>query len=68
MINADLNPLKVCLAYVKQINHIDKIIIGIDSVNQLREIIDFYNEKNEIIIPKLECNDESLLNPSQWMI
>ncbi len=67
-INADLNPLKVCLAYVKQINHIDKIIIGIDSVNQLREIIDFYNEKNEIIIPKLECNDESLLNPSKWTI
>ena len=66
--NPDLNPLKICLAYVKQINHIDKIIIGIDSVNQLKEIIDFYNQNNEMILPKLECNDESLLNPSKWMI
>lgn len=66
--NPDLNALKVCIGFIKKINNIDKIVIGVDSVNQLKEIIDFYNEKNEIIIPKFECDDERLLNPSKWMI
>ena len=61
---------ELCIRYVLSQDSIDKVIIGIDSREQLKEIIDLYSSKSEkLTVPnELFSNDKSLINPSCWKI
>ena len=61
-----LSPVETCLNFVKNINDVNKIILGIQSEKQLIEILN--TQKRDISdLPDLYkmCND-NLLNPSLW--
>lgn len=62
-----LNAVSVCLNYLLSIPEIDRIIIGVDNVTQLKEIISMRNI--EILKDDWSCMesyDQSLINPSNW--
>ncbi len=61
----ELLPIEACIGHVNNINEIDKIIIGIDSLDHLREIISL-EEKNFLFPEDLKLSDANLLNPSLW--
>ncbi len=66
-INANgLSFLQACLRYVFSINTVDKIVLGIDSCEQLREIINAVDGELPVLPDELRCNDVQLLNPSFW--
>jgi aryl-alcohol dehydrogenase-like predicted oxidoreductase len=67
LIKNNLNALEACLGVVFQRSEISKIVIGIDSLKQLKEIITAKNKINLVDPPScLSCEDEMLINPSNW--
>lgn len=64
--NPNYSPLETCLGFVNSLKNIDRIIIGVNSYNQIKEIIDAKKILKHIEYPKISCNDERLLYPSKW--
>ena len=65
-----ISNLEVCIRFVLSQDSIDKVIIGIDSCEQLKEIIKISASKEEkLVIPdKLFSTDKFLINPSCWKV
>lgn len=62
----EISPLKACINYVYSQNDIDKLIIGIMSQSQLKEILNSIDAIN-LEIPKFIFEDKEILtNPSNW--
>ena len=60
----------LALNYVANKNYIDKIIIGVDSLDQLKSNLNFnpnnFSERYSQEIEKIQIEDMELLNPSNW--
>ena len=61
-----LSPLQACLSYLNQHSEIDKIIVGVDDIWQLKQIIAAIDTPITDIPDFLQSTDEGLLNPSRW--
>jgi aryl-alcohol dehydrogenase-like predicted oxidoreductase len=62
--NTGLSLLEYALNFSLSIQEIDKIIVGINSENQLREIVQA--SKNQSSLEAFPIDDINLLNPSLW--
>lgn len=65
-----LSPLQSAILFVKQINEIDRIIVGVTSASELADIISAYNN---IIDKKIDfsfaaTSDEQFINPVNWRL
>lgn len=62
----ELTPLQACLGYVLGIAEIDKVVVGIDSAEQLKEIL----AASHFRLPNLpnwqQPIDTDLINPGRW--
>ena len=61
-----LTPLQACLQYVLSFKEINKVIVGVDSVNQLENIILSCNSSKVKAPKNIHCSDVNLVNPSHW--
>lgn len=69
LISNEISPLEACLNFIKQVDEVDKIILGIETRDQLKEIIETLIKVNKFDIPHyLSSNDKLLTNPSYWNI
>jgi len=59
-----LSLLEYALNFVLNIQEIDKALVGVDNENQLREITQSINKKQNLIGTPI--NDMNLLNPNLW--
>lgn len=72
--NSKVNLSKLAIQYPISKSYIDKTLIGIDSINQLRENIDHLLISNEDLtsafkkIDKIKVKEIELLNPALWNI
>lgn len=61
-----LTPLQACLGYVLGVEAADKVVVGVDSVKQLKEIL----VASHSALPSLpnwpQAIDTDLINPGQW--
>ena len=62
----NISLLQACLHFVKQFKNIDYIVVGFNSYNQLKEIIDFFQKKQIIVPRKFSTNKLSLIDPRKW--
>lgn len=62
----ELSPLQACMGHVLSIKQIKNIIVGIESLEQLKEIIGSLDDIPPQLPEELDLNDENLLNPSKW--
>ena len=63
-----ITPIQACLSFIHSIKEIDKIIVGVNSLKEFKEILknnkkkdlnaDFYNQ--------FKLNDSNILNPVNW--
>ncbi len=59
------NSLDVCIGFIKNIKYIDKMIIGVDNLNQLKMIVKSY--KKNLNYNLIKFNQSSILRkPSLW--
>lgn len=61
-----LTPLQACLRYALSFSEINKIIIGVDSLNQLKEILQATVGSMPQVPKELQTHDIDLLNPVRW--
>ena len=60
------NPSEVALKFALQQDWIDKIVVGVDSVSQLKTLTEIEKSSESIDFPLLGCDDPNLINPSKW--
>ncbi len=66
----NVNTETLALQYTLQKTYIDKVLIGVESVDQLKNNISICSEKRSIpseIIDKINVVENDLLNPSNWI-
>lgn len=63
---AKITPLEACIGYVLSLPEISRVIVGVDSLTQLRQTIQATGGLVTAIPAELSCNDPDLLNPSRW--
>ena len=61
-----LTPLQACLRYALSFNEIARVIVGVDSPQQLNEIIAAASGELPPVPLGLRSTDVALLNPSNW--
>ena len=64
-----LSKLELALGYVMGINEVDKIVVGVNTIEQLREIIEAAQVKvNPMEFTDVSINNPIYTNPSLWKI
>jgi aryl-alcohol dehydrogenase-like predicted oxidoreductase len=63
-----LTPLQACLRFALSRAEVDRVVVGVDSLAQLREVISA--AAGEPLVPpeNLASNDPDLINPSRWSL
>ena len=61
-----LHPLQACLGYLQSQPQIDRVVVGVDSVQQLREILASAGHRGVNPPAELMSEDPELINPSRW--
>ena len=61
-----ISPLEASIRYAMSFSEISKVLVGIDSINQLIEIVDAVSGVLPPIPNDLYTDDSLLLNPSNW--
>lgn len=62
----NISAVQACLAYPLAFPEIERVVVGADSVNQLKQIIEATASSAVYNLPDLQCDSESLINPARW--
>jgi len=63
----NLSAVEACLLYPLSLPEIDRVIIGVDNVNQLNDIINkSKSQQSQIDWSFMISNDQALINPTNW--
>ncbi len=65
-LNPTISPLDVALGFVYHNNFIDKVVVGVDSCDQLQEIINSARKTSNLDFPNINSEDENLVSPYNW--
>ena len=66
LIDHKLTPLQTCLGFVQSQPEISRIVLGVDSLQHLKEIIAASHLDSFIFPANLKCADLALINPAEW--
>ena len=62
-----LNPIQECLRYVMSISQVDRVVIGVETASQFEEIVIGLTGQHILTDwSSMACDDERLINPSNW--
>lgn len=64
--NPSITPVQACLQFVLKQPEIDRVVVGVDSHQQLLQLVQAIQEPVSVPFPDLCCSDEMLLHPSNW--
>jgi len=62
----NISAVQACLAFPLAFPEIDRVVIGADSVQQLKQLIEAASPIFSNQLPDLSCDNENLINPSLW--
>jgi aryl-alcohol dehydrogenase-like predicted oxidoreductase len=62
----NISALSACLAFPLAFPEIDRIVVGADNFQQLKQLIEAANHVVPNQFPDINCTDEFLINPSLW--
>ena len=57
--------LDACINFVQNNKYIDKVLIGVDNLNHLKEIVSV-KSYNKIKFPNIHVENKKLIDPSKW--
>jgi aryl-alcohol dehydrogenase-like predicted oxidoreductase len=64
-----ISTLQLALSFVQSIDEIDKVVVGVNTLEQLHQIIEVMPLKVNIRdFSSLSISDKNFLNPSNWRI
>ena len=56
----------IALKFALNQDWIEKIMVGVDSVSQLKALVEIEKSSVSLDFPLLRCDDPNLINPSKW--
>lgn len=59
---------QVCIEFVQAHPQIAKVVVGVESIQQLNQLIQAAKEPPNTVWPNIKCSDEHLINPSNWNV
>ena len=62
----NISPITACLDFVLKEKYINKILVGVQTTNQLKEIVKSLKLLKNLNYEKLASSDIKLINPSIW--
>lgn len=65
--DSGMSRVEACLAHVRSYPEIDRIVIGVDSADQIRQILEALEVPPLRAPITLESDDQGLINPSLWV-
>lgn len=63
-----LTPLQACLGYLNGHPEINKIVVGVDTPEQLREIVSAAKAQTPTVPENIQTSDLNLINPGLWVL
>ena len=67
LLEYDITAVEAAISFAMENPYIDKIVVGVDNVQQLEEILSIILKRKIVHPPKsLHTSDVRLINPSQW--
>nr|WP_317199860.1 aldo/keto reductase [uncultured Psychrobacter sp.] len=66
--SVDVTALQACLSFLNQNSKVDRIIVGVDNLQQLKQIINVMTMPIVKIPSFINSTDEALIDPSRWNI
>jgi len=63
---AGKNALETCFSFVKSIDGISRVVVGVESQAQLSQLLFAWRKAAPMSAPQLSCEDEALINPFNW--
>ena len=67
LLEYDITAVEAAISFAMDNPYIDKIVVGVDNVQQLEEILSIIHKRKIVHPPKSLCTrDVRLINPSQW--
>lgn len=63
-----ITPLQACINFSMSFDQIDKVVLGVDSTKQLRQIFESTDKLCTYEWPNMAVNDPRLINPSNWKL
>jgi len=66
LLDNNISAAQACLGFVQAHPQISKILVGVESVQQLKQLIQLQKELPITSWPNINCSDEYLINPSNW--
>jgi len=64
--DSDITPLQACTQYVLSFKEIQKVVVGVDNIQQLADIVHASKGELPFIPENICCADNDLVNPSRW--
>ena len=62
-----LSSLQACLTYVASIPQIQHVVVGVNSLDHIKEILNTQTYHAPLLTPDLATEDDELLNPLSWL-
>ena len=66
LLDNNVSAALACISFVQTHPQIAKVVVGVESMQQLRQLTHKSKEPLNILLPNLNCSDEHLINPSNW--
>jgi aryl-alcohol dehydrogenase-like predicted oxidoreductase len=66
LISTGLTPLQACLRYVISIPTVDRVVVGVESLNQLKQILQASTGGLKTLPIFGELEDSRIINPATW--
>lgn len=67
LIENSVTALQACLSFPLSFPEVDRVVIGVDSKDQLEQIIAAESIRMDYGFPEISCADVHLIHPSKWI-
>ena len=68
LLDNNISAAQACIGFVQTHPQIDKIVVGVESIQQLKQLIQAATEPANTVWPNINCSDKHLINPSNWNV
>tara|TARA_B100001564_G_C20646741_1_gene674764 strand:- start:89 stop:961 length:873 start_codon:yes stop_codon:yes gene_type:complete len=65
---SNMNKMEACIQFSSSFNEIDKVIFGVDNVEQFKEVSEYNFQSKYNNLCDMSSNDENLINPTKWSL
>lgn len=62
----EIDSASACLAFARSFPAIDRIVVGVDGLDQIKTLAAAANAPLPADFPDIACSDEELINPASW--